>query len=175
MISLRTGRHPPGRAPRASFRFLHQLSAIKYQPTCDDRLSDPADQVAALKWSVAAFGMEIRGVHRPLRAGIHYHDIGWRTRSKVATRQVEGAGRTAGEQLDRALSAQHALVNELERQTERRLQPDDAVRRLIELHLLVQRTVRRVVGCDRVDSAVRQRLADGSDVVGMTKRRAHFR
>src|SRR5690349_11245786 len=135
MISLRRWRHLPGRAPRASFRPLHELSAVKNQPTCDDRLSDPADQVAALKWSVSAFGLEIRGVHRPLGGGIHHHDVGWRARSQVASRQVEGAGWTTGEQLDRALPAEHALVYQLQRQTERGLQPDHAVRRLFELHL----------------------------------------
>ena len=58
---------------------------------------------------------------------------------------------------------------------ERRLEPDDAVRRVGELALLLVVVVRRVIGRDEIDRAVRHRLLQRRDVVRGAQRRVHLR
>ena len=58
---------------------------------------------------------------------------------------------------------------------ERRLEPDDPVRRVGELALLLVVVVRRVVGGDEIDRSVAHRLLQRGDVVRRAQRRIHLR
>ena len=50
-------------------------------------------------------------------------------------------------------------MDQLQRERKQRLEPDDAVRGLVELDVLLVLVVRRVVGRDDVDRAVGERRA----------------
>ena len=58
---------------------------------------------------------------------------------------------------------------------ERRLESDDAVRRVGELALLLVVVMRRVIGRDEIDRAVAHRLLQRVDVVRRAQRRIHLR
>ena len=65
--------------------------------------------------------------------------------------------RIRGVQLDEPAHGEHVAVDQpVERQRHRRLEADDAERRPVELHGLLIGVVRRVVGGDGVDAAVRE-------------------
>ncbi len=65
--------------------------------------------------------------------------------------------RPDGHARDQRRQVEHAVGDQPEAERQRRLEPDDAVRRLVELDVLLVAVVRRVVGGDRVDRAVGER------------------
>ena len=90
-------------------------------------------------------------------------------------RQPERARRAGRHALDDQLERHHARLDEpVHERRECRLEPDHAVRRRRERHLLLGRVVRRVVGRDAVDRAVAQALDERLPVRLGGQRRAHL-
>ena len=109
---------------------------------------------------------------RPL--GIDHRDVGDRADGERAAGQAERARRAAGERRDRALVVERAHADEVEHDRQRGLEAEHAGRRALELDVLLDGRVRRVVGRDRVDRAVGERLEQRLLIGGRAQRRHHL-
>src|SRR5262245_30288932 len=130
------------------------LAFVVHDAALDDGEHRSAAHRPALERGVLALGPELLAAHGPLEIGIDHRDVGGTADLERSGPKPEDASGLASNLRDRARQVEQALAHEPKRQRQQRLEADDAVRRGLELAILLVAVVRRVVGRDRVDGAV---------------------
>src|SRR5215472_18270599 len=80
------------------------------------------------------------------------------SKKRPAMREIENARRTRREQVHDPRQRNLVLAMQLrDRQSQRRLESGDAERSALKLHLFLVRSMRSVIGRNRIDGSIRQR------------------
>src|SRR5262245_29085511 len=108
---------------------------------------------------------ELGGIDSPRLAEVEDRDVGGGALRQASPWQVEQPGWARGEARDERLEVDDAGSDQsIEEHAHRRLEADDTVGGIRELVLLLGERVGRMVGCDAVDRAIRQRFQERLDV-----------
>ena len=133
-------------------------------------------QFPAVERRVARQALAGVRVHRPFQLRIDQRHIGRDTGRECPRLQLQQARRIDREHLDQSRQIDRLLFvhEQIDEQSELRLQSDDAKRRLIELHFLLKFRVRRMIARQDVERAVGDAFEQRRHIFLRAQRRIHL-